>query len=37
MDRNLAKRNLRDAMIVGVIIFVMFILTFVAAFIYTGV
>jgi hypothetical protein len=36
MDRNLAKRNLRDAMIAGVVVLVMFLLTFVAAVIYVS-
>jgi hypothetical protein len=36
MDRNLAKRNLRDAMIAGIVILVMFLLTFVAAVIYVS-
>jgi hypothetical protein len=36
MDRNLAKRNLRDAMIAGIVVLVMFLLTFVAAIIYVS-
>jgi protoheme IX farnesyltransferase len=36
MDRNLAKRNLRDALIASVVILVMFLLTFVAAIIYVS-
>jgi hypothetical protein len=36
MDRNLAKRNLRDAMIAGIVVLVMFLLTFVAAVIYVS-
>jgi hypothetical protein len=36
MDRNLAKRNLRDALIAGIVILVMFLLTFVAAIIYVS-
>jgi hypothetical protein len=36
MDRNLAKRNLRDALIAGIVILVMFLLTFVAAVIYVS-
>ncbi len=36
MDRNLAKRNLRDALIAGIVILVMFLLTFVAAVIYVA-
>jgi hypothetical protein len=34
MDRNLAKRNLRDALISGIVGLVMFLLTFVAAVVY---
>jgi hypothetical protein len=36
MDRNLAKRNLRDALIASIVILVMFLLTFVAAIIYVS-
>lgn len=36
MDRRLARKNLRTAMIVSVIGVLMFALTFVAAFVYVG-
>lgn len=36
MDRNLAKRNLRDALIASIVVLVMFLLTFVAAVIYVS-
>jgi hypothetical protein len=37
MDRRLARRNLRTALIVSVIALLMFALTFVAALLYDGV
>jgi hypothetical protein len=36
MDRRLARRNLRTAMIAGMIALLMFALTFVAAALYVG-
>jgi hypothetical protein len=35
MDRRLARRNIRTAMITGIICVLMFALTFVAAWLYT--
>jgi hypothetical protein len=36
MDRRLARKNLRTAMVVSIIGVLMFALTFVAAFVYIG-
>jgi hypothetical protein len=36
MDRRLARKNIRTGLIVGMIILLMFGLTFLAAFIYTA-
>jgi hypothetical protein len=36
MDRQLARKNVRTGLVVGVIMLLMFGLTFVAAFVYTA-
>jgi hypothetical protein len=36
MDRALARKNIRTGLVVGAIMVLMFALTFVAAYIYTG-
>jgi hypothetical protein len=36
MDRALARKNIRTGLVVGAILVLMFALTFVAAYIYTG-
>jgi len=36
MDRHLARKNIRTGLVVGAILVIMFALTFVAAYLYTG-